>query len=256
MRSAASVVDTMHAMQRFLDSAIISSVTTSDLDSYPAPHVAVDVAVVTVLPEHTLGILVLRRTGDRAGSWALPGRFVRSGERLTDAVTATLHEKCGFDPPLLRGRTPRQLHVFDDPARDDRGWVMSVAHLIGLPVERIADAVERNDDLMIAPIKGSRLAVPGQRRLPYEQDDIVSYVVDELRRLYSNVPDPEGLIEANEFTLAELRDVHSAVLGDEWQIDTFRRHMQPLLDETGHTTAGRPGRPAALYRQANHHKRW
>lgn len=241
----------MDATQGFRECAVISTVTTSDLDRFPAPHVAVDVAVVTVLPDLMLGMLVLKRTGDRAGSWALPGRFVRPGERLADAVTATLHEKCGLDAALLRGRTPRQLHVFDDPERDDRGWVMSVAHLIGLPFERLADAVERNDDLMIAPIKGSRSTLPGQRRLPYEQDDIVSFAVDELRRLYASTPDPEGFIEANEFTLAELRDVHSAVLGEEWQIDTFRRHMQPLLEETGDTTAGRPGRPAALYRKGS-----
>ena len=76
------------------------------------------------------------------------------------------------------------------------------------------------------------------------------FAVDEMRRLYSQAPDPEALMGRTEFTLAELRDLHRAVLDHDWQIDTFRRFMQPLLVETGDVTSGRPGRPAALYRVA------
>lgn len=220
------------------------------MDAFPAPHVAVDVAVVTVLPDHVLAMLLLRRSGDRAGTWALPGRFVRPNERLADAVAATLQEKCGFEPSVLRRRVPRQLHVFDDPDRDDRGWVMSVAHLIGIPFERLAPVVDANERLALAPVRGGRLAAPGARRLPYGQDEIVEFAVDELRRLYSEAPDPEGILGGHECTLAELRDLHAAVLDHDWQIDTFRRHMLPMLEETGEQTSGRPGRPAALYRIA------
>ncbi|MDP1878599.1 MAG: NUDIX hydrolase, partial [Actinomycetota bacterium] len=54
----------------------------SDLDRFPRPSVAVDVAVMTVTPDHGLGVLLHRRTGDRSGQWALPGRFLRERERL------------------------------------------------------------------------------------------------------------------------------------------------------------------------------
>jgi len=45
--------------------------------------------------------------------------------------------------------------------------------------------------------------------------------------------------------------VHLTVLGSDWQIDTFRRHMIPLLAETGRRATGGVGRPAALYRLAS-----
>ena len=39
--------------------------------------------------------------------------------------------------PASTGLNPRQLHVFDAPDRDDRGWVLSVAHCDVVPVDRL-----------------------------------------------------------------------------------------------------------------------
>ena len=218
------------------------------MEHYPAPHLAVDVAVMTVSPEGPLSVLLVRRSGDRDGMWALPGRFVRERERLAQSVAITLEEKVGLSPASLRGLAPRQLHLFDDPDRDDRGWVMSAAHLLTLPYERVAVALQ-SEAVMLARIDGVRAIVPGQRRLPYGQDAIVEFAVEEMRLLYSTQPDPEGLIAESEFTLAQLRDVHTAVLEADWQIDTFRRHMIPQLVDTGRRSEGGVGRPAALYRR-------
>jgi ADP-ribose pyrophosphatase YjhB (NUDIX family) len=213
--------------------------------------VAVDVAVMTVTAEGELAVLLLRRTGDRAGAWALPGRFLRERQRLADAVAATLADKCGLPHGTLAGRRPRQLHVFDDPDRDDRGWVLSVAHLLVLPWQRLATAVTSNDALLVAPIRKGRVVLPGrQRSLPYGQDEIVTRAHEDLRLAYRETPDPEHFIEADAFTLSDLADVHFAVLGKEhWAIDTFRRKMSRQLRETGEVTRGGPGRPAALFRR-------
>ncbi|WIB61446.1 NUDIX domain-containing protein [Curtobacterium sp. MCLR17_007] len=62
------------------------------------------------------------------GGWGLPGTFVHEGERLADAALRWPREKAG-----VTGLAPRQLHVFDDPVRDDRGWVLSVARLDVVP---------------------------------------------------------------------------------------------------------------------------
>ena len=222
----------------------------SDIARYPAPHLAVDVAVVTVDPTGRLCVLLVRRRGDNEGSWALPGRFLRERQRLANAVAVTLEEKCGLSPVALRGRTPRQLHLFDDPDRDDRGWVMSMAHLLALPYERLAPVVQGSADLTLAPVVRGRLSISGQRSLPYGQDEIVDYALAEMRRLYAEAPDPEGIIADSEFTLAQLHEIHVAVLDAEWQIDTFRRHMIPQLSETGRRSSGGVGRPAALYRRS------
>jgi ADP-ribose pyrophosphatase YjhB (NUDIX family) len=225
---------------------------TSDLDAYPRPSVAIDVAVLTVTEAGELGVLLHRRTGDKAGTWALPGRFLRERERLAHAVERTLEEKCGLPARALAGRTPRQLNVFDDPDRDDRGWVLSVAHQLVLPIGRLEPVVAGDDGLTIAPIRGDRPVLPDrQRRLPYGQDEIIARAHAELRRAYRETPDPERFLDTDTFTLSELGVVHFAVLGKEhWAIDTFRRKMSRQLRDTGEVTRGGPGRPAALFRRS------
>ena len=225
-----------------------SVMATAHLADFPAPHMAVDVAVLTIDPSGQMCLLLVRRHGDKDGTWALPGRFVRERQRLSEAVAVTLEEKCGLSPVDLHGRSPRQLHLFDDPERDDRGWVMSMAHLLALPHESLAPALAASSDLQLAPIVDGHVRVAGQRGLPYGQDAIVDYAVQEMRRLYATAPDPEGLISDKEFTLAQLHEVHAAVVASDWQIDTFRRRMIPLLDETGRRATGGVGRPAALFR--------
>ncbi|MDP9406447.1 MAG: NUDIX domain-containing protein, partial [Actinomycetota bacterium] len=94
------------------------------LADYPRPSLAVDVALLTVLYDGRrarLGVLVHER---HDGSWSLPGTFVHEGERLREAALRALAGKAG-----VRGREPEQLRVFDDPERDWRGWVVSVAHV-------------------------------------------------------------------------------------------------------------------------------
>ncbi len=216
------------------------------LNEFPAPHVAVDVAVMTLMG-NSLSVLLVRRTGDRHGSWALPGRFVRERERLADTVSIALSDKCGLSPTLLDGRSPRQLHLFDDPDRDDRGWVMSAAHLIALPFRLISEVMTQRTDLRCVPVAEILSEPDSKEQLPYGQVEIVRYATAEMRELYRQFPDPEGLLVESMFTLAELRAVHVGVLGHDWQIDTFRRHMLGLLTDLDSMTVGRAGRPASLY---------
>src|SRR3954467_12064695 len=99
------------------------------LVDYPRPSVAVDTAVLTPDAERGLLVLLVRRdSAQRKDAWALPGTFLHEGETLADAVLRSLDQKAG-----IRGQAPRQLHVFDDPERDDRSWVLSVAHVVLLP---------------------------------------------------------------------------------------------------------------------------
>ena len=66
-------------------------------------------------------VLQVRQRAEGAGRCRAPSC---TGETLADAVKRSLRDKAG-----VRGLQPRQLHVFDDPDRDDRGWVLSVAHV-------------------------------------------------------------------------------------------------------------------------------
>ncbi|MFL0565924.1 NUDIX domain-containing protein [Microbacterium sp. 179-I 1D1 NHS] len=198
------------------------------LVDYPQPSVAVDTAVLTIA-DSALAVLLVR-AGDSDGEWRLPGSFLHEGETLRGAVLRSLRTKAGID-----GLRPRQLHVFDEPGRDDRGWVLSVAHV---DVVRV-DALPASDDLRLAPV--GRLP-----ELKYDHREIVAFAVDALRSEYLDVPDPAELLDSP-FTIRQLRLLHEAVLGVSLVPDTFRRAMVPLLRGTGLMRAEGKGRPAELF---------
>jgi ADP-ribose pyrophosphatase YjhB (NUDIX family) len=209
------------------------------LEDYPRPSVAVDTAVLTV-PEGrapALSVLLVRRQGThRHGQWLLPGTFIHPGETLADAVLRSLREKAH-----LEGLRPRQLHVFDDPGRDDRGWVLSVAHVDVVPAERVQAALASG--CVLAPVD----EVSG---LAFDHDAIVRMATDDLRDRYREHPDPDRLLP-EPFTLLQLQRLHQAVAGHDLVKDTFRRNMQPHLVETGRRAEGTVGKPARLWRHGD-----
>ncbi|OLP01912.1 NUDIX hydrolase [Mycolicibacterium porcinum] len=203
------------------------------LEDYPRPSVAVDTAVLTVDPGLGLAVLQVRRP--LGPDWALPGTFLHKGEVLADAVRRSLADKAN-----VHGLDPRQLRVFDAPDRDNRGWVLSVAHLAVVPPERVAT---RSTDI-------TRLvSVEDPGELVYDHDEIIKLAVADVRAHYEASPDPDRLL-GETFTLRDLRLVHEAVAGRDLQRDNFRRAMESQLEPTGDFTAGGRGRPAELFRRA------
>ncbi len=195
------------------------------LTDYPRPSVAVDTAVLTVSEDRLAVVLV-----DQEGEARLPGTFLHEGETLHDAVLRSLREKAEIE-----GLRPRQLRVFDAPGRDDRGWVLSVAHMDTVPAERLPHA-------LLCPLD----TLP---ELRYDHTDIVDAAVEALRAEYRRAPDPSGLLEGP-FTLRRLRTVHGVVQGERLLPDSFRRAMLPMLTPTGETWSEGRGRPAELYVRA------
>lgn len=227
------------------------------LEDYPRPSVAVDTAVLTVPESGRLSVLLTRPNEAAAtddDKWRLPGTFLHAGETLSDAVLRSLREKAGVE-----GLRPRQLRVFDAPSRDDRGWVLSVAHLDAVRADRI-------------PIIARTRLVPIDElpKLQYDHGEIISAAVGALRDEYRRSPDPAGLLPSTQdalvtdasrptpdaapppepdgaFTMRELRHLHEAVLGERLVADTFRRTMLPGLRATGQTRRGGRGKPAELF---------
>ena len=230
----------MHGLRNLRNTAINNRVTTPaepDLTSYPRPSVAVDTAVLTVWEGQLSVLLVRRREQHHPGEWALPGTFLHERETLERAVMRSLRKKVG-----IAGRVPRQLHVFDDPGRDDRGWVLSVAHVDAVPASALAGPLA-SDDVRLASVAGDADLIAG---LPFGHAEMVAAAVDRLRGEYAQVPDPGGLLE-EPFTLRDLRDVHEAVAGKTLMRDTFRRFMEPQLTGTGRMSDGTRGRPSRLW---------
>ena len=193
------------------------------LIDYPRPSVAVDTAVLTVA-EGVLGVVLVQN----AEGWRLPGTFVHEGETLALAVLRSLRDKAGIEAVH-----PRQLHVFDAPHRDDRGWVLSVAHLVTVPAASVASSV----------------VTPWQEAhdLGYDHAHILRMAVETLRLAYRSHADPDRLLGA-EFTLYELLRLHEAIAGERLGKDTFRRHMRDQLRETDAYQDGVVGKPARLFR--------
>ncbi|SIG94484.1 NUDIX hydrolase [Mycobacteroides abscessus subsp. abscessus] len=194
------------------------------LTDYPRPSVAVDTAVLTV-KDDVLGVVVV----EREGQLRLPGTFLHDGELLAEAVERSLRQRVG-----LRGVTPKQLRTFDAIDRDDRGRVLSVAHMIALPAAQMTEV----DVIPIESAVG----------LAFDHDDIIAEAVDALRAEYSEHPDP-GRLLGDSFTLLDLHRLHSAVDKATAQKDTFRRAMMPHLESTGRLERGTVGKPAQLYRR-------
>src|SRR5688572_28717054 len=86
-------------------------------------QVTVDL-VVFALRDAELHVLLIRRgLPPFAGSWALPGGFVRDGESLEEAARRELQEETGVRDVYLE-----QLYTFGDPERDPRGRIVTVAY--------------------------------------------------------------------------------------------------------------------------------
>lgn len=161
----------------------------------------------------------------------LPGSFVHERETLAEAVLRSLAAKAG-----VAGLAPRQLRVFDDPDRDDRGWVLSVAHTDVVAVTRLA----------LDATKAHLVRTTALPALPWGHELIVDYAVEALRADYRRHPDPFGLIDTP-FTLRSLRHLHEVVAGGPLAKDAFARIMHPHLIDTGNKSGGTVGKPARLF---------
>lgn len=196
------------------------------LADYERPSVAVDTAVLTATAK-ALFVVLTRFHGDLR----LPGTFLRAGETLDRAVRRSLTEKVG-----LTGLRPQQLHVFDDPERDDRGWVLSVAHLDVVSHESAVHATGAE------PVPVTDLPT-----LPFDHAQIVERAVEHLRAEYRTGADPRRFLGAR-FTLRDLQRVHEAVAGEPLRRETFRKRMDRFVLPTEQRLEGVVGKPPRLYR--------
>lgn len=228
----------------------------TDLRSFSRASVAVDTAVLVVgdRPGQLDVVVHLRHSDHHGDEWALPGTFlhgddspagVHDRETLADAVRRSLRDKTG-----LVDVEPVQLHVFDRPDRDERGWVLSVAH-VALKLGTADAVLAERPDVRLQP-------ADDVARLPYGHEEIVRMAVQHVRREHALRPDPFGLL-ADSFTLKQLHELHETIAplpgrGEARpSFDTFRRYMldNGLVERTRETSRAPTGRPSHLYRRAD-----
>lgn len=182
-------------------------------------------------------IPLVRRTRDpHEGLWALPGGWLRDVENLETAASRTLAETTGLAPSFLE-----QLYAFGDVDRSP-SRVVSIVYW-ALVREDASHASEPEDPENVAWFDAAALPP-----LAFDHAQIVDYALWRLRNKVGYSRIAHGLL-ADEFTLAELREVYEAILGRRLDPANFRRQVESsatLIPTVGFRTGSH--RPARLYR--------
>ena len=186
--------------------------------------------------ETTLWLPLVRRIRQpHEGRWALPGGPLLPDEDLAASARHTLERTTGLTSSYLE-----QLYSFGAMERSPER-VVSIVYWALVRSDEVARAVDgENVEWFVAD------EVP---ELAFDHNAIVQYALNRLRAKITYSPIARFFL-APEFTLAELRAVHEAVLRKRIDPANFRRQAlaTKTLVPTGTLLTGTSHRPPALYR--------
>ncbi len=198
----------------------------------------VDVVLLT-LKDNQLKVALLKREREPYKSVAaLPGGFIHVAQDADarDAALRVLTQKTGIEAPYLE-----QLSTFSGPARDPRGWSLSVAYYALVSFDVIALAGHPNIKLVSVDKLGA---------MPFDHRTIIDTAVARLRSKsqYSSLP---CYLAGETFTLPQLQRVYEALMGEPLNKVSFRRKMaeMAMLEAVdGQFDTAGAHRPAQLHR--------
>lgn len=211
----------------------------------PSIRLAFDCVILSVM-ERKLHVALGRRAAlnevDEAdpfpNAYSLPGGYVRDDEAVADTIRRRLGPEIGL------ALDPVPLGVFDEPKRDPRHRVVSIAFYALIPSEQ----AER---LQWGPAYKSGGWYPIDK-LPakgwaFDHRQIVHRALSELR--YHALREPTGfaLLPKN-FALRELHALQEQLRQEAVDLRNFRKYIvrTGLVEEVG-STPGRHGYPTKLY---------
>ncbi|AWB89392.1 NUDIX hydrolase [Salinibacterium hongtaonis] len=185
----------------------------------------------------TLWIPLVRRIREPfLGRWALPGGPLLADESLSGAAARNLKTTTGLEPRYLE-----QLYAFGEPDRSPGARVVSIVYW-ALVHAGEADRVAEGDNVrwFIAD------EVPD---LAFDHSTIVEYALWRLRTKMEYSRIAHALL-GDTFTLAQLREVHEAVLRTKLDPANFRRQIEASgsVVATDQVLTGGRHRPPRLYR--------
>jgi 8-oxo-dGTP diphosphatase len=206
--------------------------------SYKNPSLAVDL-VVFGYHEQTLSVLLLNRKEEPfKDQWTLPGAFLQMEETFQQTCSRILSSKLGMDDVYLE-----QLYSFDEPARDPRGRVISVAYyaLVNPHKLEITAGTMANDVKWFNVKK-----IPA---LGFDHKEIFSKALQRLKSKILYFPVGFELLDEL-FTMTELHDLYECVLGVSIDRRNFRRKIldAEYIVNTGQKREGLQNRHPELFR--------
>ncbi|MCD9199244.1 NUDIX hydrolase [Aeromicrobium wangtongii] len=185
----------------------------------------------------TLWLPLVRRIREPyEGQWALPGGPLEADEDLAASARHTLERTTGLAPNYLE-----QLYAFGNVDRSPDERVVSIVYWALVRQDEVARAVDgENVEWFVAD------ELPP---LAFDHTAIVEYALARLRAKITYTPIAHAFLPP-EFTLADLRAVHEAVLRTTLDPANFRRQVMATktLVPTGTCLKGTSHRPPALYR--------
>ena len=187
--------------------------------------------------EDTLWLPLVRRIREPyEGAWALPGGPLEPDEDLAASARNTLERTTGLHTNYLE-----QLYSFGEVDRSPADRVVSIVYWALVRPDEAARAIDgENVEWFVAD------EVP---TLAFDHNRIVEYALGRLRAKITYSPIAHAFLNP-EFTLAELREVHEAVLRKPLDPANFRRQVlaSNTVVPTGTFVTGTSHRPPALYR--------
>lgn len=200
------------------------------------PEITVDIVIFTV-EDGLLKVLLTRRQRQPfINQLALPGGFLWENETTLQAAKRILKEKVNVGQVFFE-----QLYTFDDPRRDSRGHVITVAHFALVPAAKLSkNRLAENASLE---------TVAEAKSLPFDHGKILNHAASRLRNklAYSNIA---YSLLPELFTLSQLQEIYEVILGHEIDKRNFRKKIMSLdfVEATNQKQTGRKHRPARLYR--------
>jgi 8-oxo-dGTP diphosphatase len=172
-----------------------------------------------------------------------PGGLLHPKEDARKASERHVEERAGIAGRKLY---TEQLYTFDRVDRDPRGRVVAVAFIAFVPWEKLSES-ERKDthDAWWSPVRKVK-------NLAYDHDEVFAKAVERLRSRIAYTTLLHKLLP-KEFTLTELENAYSRILGKNLDKRNFRKKILKLkivTPVTGKRTGGK-FRPAQLYRYAS-----
>lgn len=201
-------------------------------------RIATDAVIFTVKEGDLKVLLIQMKKIPFTDMWAVPGGLLEDGERTEGAARRILKEQTGVGEAYLE-----QLGTFDDPERDPRARVVSVAYYALIPSKGIIlKTNEKYSDVRWQSVK----KLPD---LAYDHKEVIRAALARLRAKleYSNVA---WSLLPKSFPLRKLKELYEVILDREIDKRNFLKKIQALdlVEATGKHEEGGAHRPAALYR--------
>ncbi|GAA4681915.1 NUDIX domain-containing protein [Frondihabitans cladoniiphilus] len=214
----------------------------------PAPVLAVSTVIFSLRPSDTTGRMALhiplvRRIREPfQGSWALPGGPLECDEDLSDAARRHLLDTTALSPTYLE-----QLYAFGAPSRSSDPAAVRVVSIVYWAL--VAQVSGHAPALVDGDPNVCWFDADDLPDLAFDHRTIVDYALWRLRTKMEYSRIAHAFI-GDVFTLAQLREVHEAVLGRDLDPANFRRMIEASdsVVPTGEVLTGTKHRPPKLYR--------